>query len=412
VKLLALARNPSLRSAIAFALGGVAFAGGNLLLARVMSARDYGTFALVVAIVQVVMVIGPCGADIVVNRHLLPATSALLARVLATSSLVALAAVALSSALYGLDPLLLVLLFAGGVCGAANWVASACFQCEQRFAASLALNQGANAVILFSVVPAWLLAGDAQIETEIVCAGYLLMAAAGWSVLLGESRARPAGAEPRAIPWREGVAAVGIQGAGLVMVQGERLVTPVALGVEDLAAFAVLAALIASPFRVLQEGLPHALLPRLRAAESPRARLRLLLRQCALGALGCAAIAAGVSVLTPYIERFALAGKYELGGALLAVTLAVGVAKVAGALAATIVNALGSPSDLRSLSRWSWVSAGVSIAMGYAAGPAGLTGVVAGVGAGWYLRAIAATALARRHFVEARADLGMATELR
>ncbi len=411
MKLIALLRKPSIRAPLVFGLGGVAFAGGNLLLARVLSAHDFGLFALVVAIIQVLMSVGPLGAEVVVNRHLLSATPALLRRVLMTTIAATLIGDLIAGALYDLDATLLELLFLGGVGGGANWVASACFQSEQRFGPSLLLNQGANAVILLSVFPAFYFAGGAWLPTAIVVAAYAGMAIGGWSRLLREQRARVAPARRAPFPWREGLASVGIQGASLVMVQGERLITPTVLSIEELATFAALSALVASPFRVLQEGVPHALLPRLRAAATPEQRRRLLARECIFVAAGCAAICAGVWFLTPCVERLLLAEKYVISEALIAVTLAAGVAKVVGSIAATIVNALGRASELRRLSGWSWISALVSLVAGFSFGSEGLVGVVCGVGAGWCLRALAAAMLARRHFAADRSSSSFASEL-
>jgi hypothetical protein len=404
VKPLALARNPSLRSAFAFALGGVAFAGGNLLLADLLSARDYGLFSLVVAVIQVVMVIGPLGAEVVVNRHLVRATPALLLRVLATSTGIALAAVAISAALYELDRVFLALLFVGGVAAAANWVAAACFARELRFGVSLWLSQGANAVILASVLPVWALERTGELPTAIVCSAYVLMAIGGWALLIRENRTRAGASAPRSVPWAEGIASVSILGTTLVMVQGERLITPAALSLEDLAALAVLSVLVASPFRILQQSNAHSLLPRLRVATDAMARRRLMLRECALAALFCSLICVAVWSIEPIVEHGLLDGKYALDRALVLAVLIVGIAKVVDSIASTVVNALGSASELRALSQWSWLSALTSIAAGYFLSRMGLAGIVAGVGAGWCLRALAALTLARRHFASAGTD--------
>src|SRR4029079_9724847 len=65
-------------------------------------------------------------------------------------------------------------------------------------------------------------------------------------------------------PWTQAFSFAGLNAAGLVLIQLERLVIPHVLPLSDLATYGALAAIAGSLFRVLQMGVRHNLLPRLR----------------------------------------------------------------------------------------------------------------------------------------------------
>src|SRR5579862_723158 len=79
-------QSPALRVAVALGLGGVAYAGGNLILARALPTDEFGRFALVLALVQIGIALGGVGADVVVNRHRLAPRPWLLKQLLLTST--------------------------------------------------------------------------------------------------------------------------------------------------------------------------------------------------------------------------------------------------------------------------------------------------------------------------------------
>jgi len=164
--------------------------------------------------------------------------------------------------------------------------------------------------------------------------------------------------------------------------------------VEDLARFAVVATLVGSPFRMLQMGAGYTLLPRLRAATSPQARWRLIRHE----ALAVALIggAGGVILLSaaPWIAEHLLAGKYELSTGLMLAALVSGVAKLADAIATTMVWALANARQLAMLNWVSWVCAAIGVALGWLGARWGLLGLMYGVTAAWICRGAVSGALA------------------
>ena len=61
----------ALRAAAALGLGGVVLAASNLILARVLPPGEFAEFALLYAIVQVGINVGPIGADVTLTRRLI-----------------------------------------------------------------------------------------------------------------------------------------------------------------------------------------------------------------------------------------------------------------------------------------------------------------------------------------------------
>ena len=64
-----LIKSDSLRSALAFAGGGVGFAAGNILLAKILSPASFGVVTLALALNQFGLTFGPFGLEVVANRH-------------------------------------------------------------------------------------------------------------------------------------------------------------------------------------------------------------------------------------------------------------------------------------------------------------------------------------------------------
>jgi len=183
-----------------------------------------------------------------------------------------------------------------------------------------------------------------------------------------------------------------------VLIQIERLVVPRRLSLEDLALFGVLAAIAASPFRVLQQGVGYTMLPRLRAAGSVAERRKLLGKEARLAVAATAAASVGIVLVGPRIVDWWLAGKYVLTGPLLAAAVVSGAAKVACAFATSAATALCTEAELARLRGWAWAALAASFAACWAGATWGLVGVVYGAGLGWLGLAAAAGTLAAPHF--------------
>jgi O-antigen/teichoic acid export membrane protein len=226
-------------------------------------------------------------------------------------------------------------------------------------------------------------------------AGFVIVAAYGWSTLFAERRAKPY--REVEFSWLEAFSIAGLNAAGLVLVQLDRLVIPHVLPVEDLALYGVLAAIVGSLFRVLQMGVGYSLLPRLRAAPDVIARRRLVLREARLVLAIVAAGSAAIWVLTPLVERLFLAGKYHLPPALILAGLITGVFKVLNAFTKSTVGALASTRELSVVNALGWISVVIAVLAAGVGARWGLVGVVYGVGVGWLVRALSALYLTARH---------------
>jgi O-antigen/teichoic acid export membrane protein len=384
-----LQKSTALRAAVGFALGGVGFALGNLLLARALPPAEFGVFTLFLALVQMGASLAPIGLQGQVNRH--PARAVSLARLLVTSSLVGLAIAAVASALYGMESALLVALFVSITAGGCTLVASAVFQSRLRFAAALSLSQS-FALVLLALGAAAVVTGGLPLWVlgALVAGQYVLLSIVGWG-LLGPHR--PQGPAEGHSLW-EGLSLLGITAAALLLMQLERLLAPRILSLEDTARFAVVATLVGSPFRMLQMGAGYTLLPRLRAATSPRARWRLVRHEALAVTLIGGAGGTTLLLAAPWIAEHLLAGKYQLSTGLMIAALVSGVAKLADAIATTMVWALASARQLAMLNWVSWACAGVGVAAGWLGSRWGLIGLMYGVTAAWICRGAVSGALA------------------
>lgn len=179
-----------------------------------------------------------------------------------------------------------------------------------------------------------------------------------------------------------------------MFLQLERLLLAPTVGVQELALFGVLAALVGSPFRMLQASVQFTLVPALRAAADRRQRLRLLGREALLVGSVVGAGSVAIWLLAPPLAHWFLSGRYDLNAALMTAALISGFLKVLCAFALATVVSLAQERELRLLSVFSWSSIGVSIIAAFAAAPFGLVGVLYGISFGWLVRAIAASWLA------------------
>src|SRR3954465_7625513 len=144
--------------------------------------------------------------------------------------------------------------------------------------------------------------------------GFIVAAAYGWWVLFRERASKPH--RETWFPWSEAFSFAGVNTAGLVLIQLDRLVIPHVLPLHDLATYGVLAAIAGSMFRVLQMGVGYTLIPRLRTATSVMERRRLISHEAKLVSAVVVAGSAVIWFVTPLVERWLLQGKYHLSGSL------------------------------------------------------------------------------------------------
>jgi O-antigen/teichoic acid export membrane protein len=388
--------SPTIRSVIIYGASGLGFAGANLMLARLLPTSEYALFTLVIALSNLGYSLAPAGVDGIVNRRHLDAGPGLLGRTLGASLLVGLAFVVVAESAYHMSPLLLLVLFVSTVAGGAMAVAGAQFQSERRYAISLALTQSPNLALLLAATAVLVSHGrEAGLPLVISALGFLAAAVYGWAVLFRERASK--GPRDTWFPWTEAFSFAGLNAAGLVLIQLDRLIIPHVLPLEDLATYGVLAAIAGSLFRVLQMGVGYTLLPRLRVASSVVERRQLIAHEARLVAAMVVAGSAVIWIVTPLIERWFLQGKYHLGGSLLLAALISGIAKVMNAFTKSTVTALATPGELSMVNLLGWASVALAIPAAVFGARWGLAGVIYGVGFGWLLRALTALYVTLRH---------------
>ena len=397
VELLATAlRSPAVRSASILAAGGVGFALGNLLLARILPAADYGAVSLLLSLIQVGAALGTLGLPTLVNRHRLRATAQLLRYASALGALAMVVTVLLASYFYDLTPAVLAVLTATTVMAALGRVAGAVLQSEERFGTSMVLTQIHNWLLLASVPVVLMQEQRSAIAVALVIlCSYVLSSIAGWS-LARQASERDGGALSLSLLRSEGLSAAGFGLAINIFFQLDRLVIGRLLSLEDLAVYAVVAAIAGSAFRMLQVGAGYTLTPRLRAVTA-RAPALTLLRHEALIVFGLGLLATPLLLaLTPWlVDRF-LARHLDSSLGLVIAVIAVGFVRLWEGFSAAVVNAIGSPRELSLLSYLAWSALAISLAAAAWGSRHGLIGAVYGLGAGWSVVAIGATVLAHR----------------
>jgi O-antigen/teichoic acid export membrane protein len=379
-----------------YGASGLGFAGANLVLARLLPTTEYGLFTLVIALANLGYSLAPVGIDGVVNRRHLEAGPALLRRSLTAAVLVGLLFVVVAELAYQMSSMTLLVLFVCTVAGGAMTVAGAQFQSERRYAISLALTQSPNLVLL--VAAGAVIASDrraAWVPLVIAALGFVAAALYGWTVLFRERVSKPA--RESNFSWTEAFSFAGLNAAGLVLVQLDRLIIPHVLPLRDLATYGVLAAIAGSLFRVLQMGVGYTLVPRLRAAGSVPERRHLIAHEAKLVSAMVVAGSLCIWIITPLIERWFLQGKYHLEGALLLAAVVSGMAKIMNAFTKSTVTALATPAELSLVNVLGWASVGLAIPAALFGSRWGLAGVMYGVGLGWLLRALTALYVTLRH---------------
>jgi O-antigen/teichoic acid export membrane protein len=389
-------RSPTLRSVLVYGASGLGFAGANLILARFLPTTEYALFTLVIALANLGYSLAPAGVDGIVNRRHLDAGPKLLGRTLGPSLLVGVVFAIVAAVAYQMSLPLLLVLLVSTVAGGAMAVAAAQFQSERRFGISLSLSQSPNLFLLLAAL-AVIASNDrkAWVPLLISAVGFVLAAVYGWWVLFRERAAKP-GRETW-FPWTEALSFAGLNAAGLLLIQLERLVIPHVLPLSDLATYGVLAAIAGSLFRVLQMGVGYTLVPRLRAAGSVVERRHLISHEAKLVAAMVAAGSVVIWFVTPMIERWFLQGKYHLGASLLLAALITGMAKIMNAFTKSTVTALATPAELSLVNLFGWGSAALAIPAAVFGARWGLAGVMYGVGFGWLTRAVTALYITLRH---------------
>ena len=269
-------QSPALRAALAFGLGGAAFAIGNLILAKILSSYEFGLLSLVIGVISVAGLSAPLGMDFVIARRGLALGTELRRRALLTSVIIGLATVAISAVLYQLRVSLLLSVLAATVAMGVSQSVAAHFQSRRQFGLSGAFMQSSNWALMLIAIVVWVGGiGTATVPSALVAAFALTTAVVGW-IMVAKHAAEGQAAPPLSGLWGEAISLLAINAAGSMLLQLERLVIPITIGIDALALFGVAASLVGSPFRMLQMAIWFTMIPRLRDANTVSERRRLL----------------------------------------------------------------------------------------------------------------------------------------
>jgi O-antigen/teichoic acid export membrane protein len=393
-KIGALLRSPSLRAAAMLMAGGFGFAAANILLARVLLPNEFGALSLFLALIQLSLTLGPFGLDLAINRHRLSATAELRRWGGVTSLLTGLGIAVAGRVLYDVEIAMMLCLVVAGIASSFNRFGSSVLQAHQQFGFSLFLGQVHNYILLLAVPVLWLAGSERAVPiAAMISTSYVLTSVIGWRA--ARRLSTPSQSTPALRNFlKESLAGFGILVATQVLWQLERLVIPSTLTMEDLATFAVVAAIAGSPFRMLQIGIGHTLLPGLRACER-REDIHKLLRREGLIAFGASSLSIlAVLIVTPFIAEHFLLGRYAIGWGLLAAVIITGLIKVLNGFVSAIVQAFGTTGALAKFNIFTWVGLAIGTMSAIMGARYGIVGVVYGVGVGWLAMSVAALVLA------------------
>jgi O-antigen/teichoic acid export membrane protein len=379
-----------MRAAIAFGLGGAAFAIGNLIFARILSAYEYGLLSLVIGVIQVAGFSAPLGMDYLIARRGLTFGSRLRRTVLLTSTLVALGTFFVTMELYHLNVSLLIPVFVATAAMGVSQTVAAHFQSQQQFGLSVPFVQASNCLLLLiAVIAALCSMTSATLPSDLIALTGLITAAVGWFMIkkrMGENAPQPVAAQL----WSEALSLMAINVASSLLLQLERLIIPMVIGIEDLALFGVAASLVGSPFRMLQHAVTFTIVPRLRDAGSVMERRRLLRHEFLLCAIVMGPAALVIWQLAPWIAHVLFHGRYDLSTAIIVAMIVSGLLKVLSAFGTSVVSALAPDTGLRLLSAGSWVCIALAVGLAFAFRPWGLCGVIYAISVGWLVRIVLA----------------------
>lgn len=398
-------KSTSLRVAAAFALGGAVFALGNLILARVLPAREYGLVSLVTGIIAAATLIAPLGIDLLITRRGLPLGPRLRRATLGASAGIACATALMTAFAYDLPAILGVCVFMAISAAGVSQAVAAHFQSRREFRISVPILQASSWLLApIAGITVWLSASTAILPTMLVTAAALITGVLSWAFVV--TRTDTTAADPQMSGhWREALALVAVTAASALFMQLERLVLPATLGLEDVALFAVLASLVGAPFRIIQGAVAYTVIPRLRDATTVAQRRQLLRHETGLVAVVLLVGSTVIWFAAAPIGHWLLAGRYELTRPLVTATLISGVLKVISAFSTSIVSALASEAGVRALSIGSWLCVAVGAAASFPAAHWGLTGVIYAVSLGWLLRCAIAAGIALPHLRERRVNV-------
>jgi O-antigen/teichoic acid export membrane protein len=400
----ALYRSASLRTAAVMGVGGVGFSLGSLLLARTLPTQEYGLVSLVLGVVAVAGLTAPLGLDQVAARRGLRLDAGWRRAALGACVLTAIAAAGIGGLVYHLSFELMASIALSTLALGIAQSAGGHFQGRQHLRTAVWVVQLLNGSLAIVALIAMALRLQSAGTICLLLAGVAILAAAGvwWLV-----RRREGMGDSQPAPWKirwEAMSLLALQTSGSAFMQLERLLLAPIVGLHDLAVYSVLAALVSSPFRLLQSAVQFTLIPTLRVAGDARARRAKIAREAALVFVTISAGSVAIWVIAPPLASWLVAGRYTLSHALIAATLISGFLKVLSGFMTAVVVSCGGERRLRLLSFLSWGAIGISVAGAFFAGPWGLVAVLYGISAGWLVKFLCTAWLAMPYLRQPRAS--------
>lgn len=397
-----LASRDSAQVAVWIGAGGLALMVGNLVLAGVLPAEDFGRLTLVEAILSVGVGIGPLGHDSLVVRREVPQRweSILL---IGTGSL-GLSALAggVTYLLYEIGIVGSVLVSVGCLGGAVGLLCAAFDRADMNLNRAQAVSQLPFLAFAVGALVLWAVGDRAWLHSAAaIVGGYVLSGAVG--LVLFQYRRHGADdieaerdQQSWRDRWRKAFTFLGIVASGFILNQIERFIIPRALDLEELAVYGVAATLVLGPYKLLQGGIGYALMPRLTSTGDTRHRRSLVQRELQFAAGSSLAVGMCALVAVPFVVELLYADKYAVGVWLVAaVALVGGLRAFYGAVAATL-KALGDEAQLHKYNVTGWASILVALGGGFGLAWGGLVGVTLGVSLGWAVRTLVVGLLSRR----------------
>jgi O-antigen/teichoic acid export membrane protein len=258
-------------------------------------------------------------------------------------------------------------------------------------------TQISNWALMLIGVIAWVTGTTtATVPSALIALAAIAAAAVGWCIVATRTAAGGFGVATAGL-WNESISLVTMNVAASVLLQLERLIIPMTIGIENLALFGVAASLVGSPFRMLYSAVHFTVIPRLRDASSVGDRRRLLRRELLLFGIVIAPTSVAIWILAPPIAHWFLGGRYDLSKAIMLAMIISGLLKVLSAFGTAVVSALAPDKGLWQLSTASSAAIALSVCLAFLFRPWGVSGVIYAASAGWFARTCVAFWISAPH---------------
>jgi O-antigen/teichoic acid export membrane protein len=171
-----------------------------------------------------------------------------------------------------------------------------------------------------------------------------------------------------------------------LMMTSDRLITPLLLGLHDLAELAILLSLVGPPFRLLEMSVSYTLLPELASAPNRGGALRAIRHSGLIAAAISGAAAVAMLVVLEPLSHLLFGDKFHLTSGLVLAVVIAGLIRVAQSFANAAATALAPEEHLPRVAALGTLGA-VLVVVGSIVGARwGLEGVIYGSILGWFFR--------------------------